>query len=154
MAASRVHVMPCGVDMRRFSPGVKRGDLVQLYGLSGRSVLLTVARLAGVERAKGIDEMLESLPALATQVPNITYLIVGDGLDRERLEAKARSLGLADRVVFAGYIDEAAKADHYRLADVSPCRGAARDSGSCISKRWRVVCRSWRASSMRAPKSC
>lgn len=123
--ASRVHVLPCGVDMRRFGPGSKRGDLVRLYGLRGRSVILTVARLAGAERAKGIDEVLESLPALARQVPNVTYLVVGDGPDRERLEAKARALGVANRVVFTGYIDESEKADHYRLADVfaMPGRG-------------------------------
>jgi phosphatidylinositol alpha-1,6-mannosyltransferase len=123
--AALVRVLPCGVDMRRFGPGAKRGDLLRLYGLSGRSVILTVARLAGAERAKGIDEMLESLPALALKVPNITYLIVGDGTDRERLEAKTRALGVANRVVFTGFIDEASKADHYRLADVyaMPGRG-------------------------------
>lgn len=123
--ASSVHVLPCGVDMRKFGPGAKRGDLVRLYGLRGRSVILTVARLAGAERAKGIDEVLESLPALAKQVPNVTYLVVGDGPDRERLETKARVLGVANRVVFTGYVEEKEKADHYRLADVfaMPGRG-------------------------------
>lgn len=121
----RVHVMPCCVDMRRFGPGAKRADLVQLYGLGGKSVMLTVARLAGAERAKGIDEVLESLPTLARKIPNIRYLIVGDGPDRARLEAKAQALGVEDRVTFAGYIDESEKADHYRLADafVMPGRG-------------------------------
>jgi phosphatidylinositol alpha-1,6-mannosyltransferase len=123
--AGRVHIMPCCVDMRRFGPGAKRGDLLRLYGLRGRSVILTVARLAGAERAKGIDEVLESLPALAKQIPNVSYLVVGDGPDRERLEAKARALGVANRVVFTGHIDENEKADHYRLADVfaMPGRG-------------------------------
>lgn len=123
--ASSVHVLPCGVDMRKFGPGAKRGDLVRLYGLRRRSVILTVARLAGAERAKGIDEVLESLPALAKQVPNVTYLVVGDGPDRERLETKARVLGVANRVVFTGYVEEKEKADHYRLADVfaMPGRG-------------------------------
>jgi phosphatidylinositol alpha-1,6-mannosyltransferase len=127
--ARRVHVLPCGVDMRRFGPGAKRGDLVRLYGLSGRLVILTVARLAGAERAKGIDEMLESLPALALKIPNITYLIVGDGTDRERLEAKVRTLGLTNRVVFTGFIDEASKADHYRLADVFAMAGRGEGFG-------------------------
>ena len=41
------------------------------------------------------------------------------------MEAKARRLGVADRVVFAGYIPDREKADHYRLADafVMPGRG-------------------------------
>ena len=44
-------------------------------------------------------------------------MICGDGTDRARLEAKARDLGVADRVIFTGWIDEAEKVDHYRLAD-------------------------------------
>ncbi|MEP7087994.1 MAG: glycosyltransferase, partial [Gemmatimonadota bacterium] len=58
-------------------------------------------------------------------IPNISYLVVGDGTDRERLEEKAESLGVSNRVVFAGFIAEEEKADHYRLADafVMPGRG-------------------------------
>jgi glycosyltransferase involved in cell wall biosynthesis len=45
--------------------------------------------------------------------------------DRRCLQEKARSLGVHGRVVFAGYVPESEKADHYRLADayVMPGRG-------------------------------
>ena len=123
--SSRVHVIPCCVNMKRFVVGPKRDDLLRKYRLRGRTVMLTVARLAGKERAKGIDEVLESLPAIAREIPNISYLIVGDGPDRERLEEKALSLGVSNRVVFAGFVAEEEKVDHYRLADayVMPGRG-------------------------------
>jgi glycosyltransferase involved in cell wall biosynthesis len=45
-------------------------------------------------------------------------LVAGDGDDKQRLERKAAALGLSRRVVFAGRVPEAEKADHYRLADV------------------------------------
>jgi phosphatidylinositol alpha-1,6-mannosyltransferase len=123
--SSRVHVIPCGVDAKRFGTGPKRDDLLRRYGLHDRTVMLTVARLAGRERAKGIDEVLESLTDIAREIPNISYLVVGDGEDRQRLEEKAFSLGLSNRVVFAGFVEEEEKADHYRLADayVMPGRG-------------------------------
>jgi phosphatidyl-myo-inositol dimannoside synthase len=123
--SSRVHVIPCCVDAKRFGIGPKRDDLLGRYGLRGRTVMLTVARLAGKERAKGIDEVLESLSDIAREIPNVSYLIVGDGHDRERLEEKAFALGLSNRVVFAGFVEEEEKADHYRLADayVMPGRG-------------------------------
>lgn len=114
---SRVHVIPCCVDSKRFCTGPRRDDLLQRYRLRGRTVILTVARLAGGERAKGIDEVLESLTRIAHEIPNISYLVVGEGPDRQRLEQKAESLGVANRVVFAGYVPEREKADHYRLAD-------------------------------------
>lgn len=121
----RVHVIPCCVDVSRFGPGPARGELLARYGLAGRTVIMTLARLAGAERYKGFDEVMAALPALARSVPDIAYLIVGDGPDRARLERKAAELGVRDRVVFAGYIAEGEKADHYRLADlfVMPGRG-------------------------------
>jgi glycosyltransferase involved in cell wall biosynthesis len=86
---------------------------------------MTMGRLAPEEQYKGFDEIIELLPALALDVPNLSYLIVGSGLDRARLEGKASSLGVGDRVVFAGFVPEEEKADHFRLADafVMPGRG-------------------------------
>ena len=48
---------------------------------------------------------------LARDIPNIAYLIVGDGSDRARLEQKARELGVEERVIFAGAISEGEKPD-------------------------------------------
>jgi glycosyltransferase involved in cell wall biosynthesis len=68
---------------------------------------------------------MEVLPELSVKIPNLTYLIVGDGDDRPRLQAKAKELQLDGRVVFTGFVSEAEKVDHYRLADayVMPGRG-------------------------------
>src|SRR5207244_3811221 len=58
-------------------------------------------------------------------MPDLMYLILGDGDDRLRLQEKARTLALDQHVKFGGFISEDEKADHYRLADafVMPGRG-------------------------------
>ena len=119
------HVVPNCIDTAPYGPGPKRDDLLTRYGLQDRTIILTLSRLSADERYKGHDEVLEVLPEMAKDVPDIAYLICGDGDDRPRLEAKAHRLGVADRVVFAGYIPDREKADHYRLADafVMPGRG-------------------------------
>ena len=114
---SRFEIFPNCVDLARFSPGPPPVALARRHGLEGRTVLLTVARLASLERLKGIDQVLEVLPALVKEMPRLTYVIAGEGNDRDRLEAKARDLGLAGHVVFTGYVSEADKPDLYRLAD-------------------------------------
>jgi glycosyltransferase involved in cell wall biosynthesis len=123
--AERGTVVPNCIDTAPFGPGPKPPALLARYGLDGRTVLLTLSRLSAGERYKGLDEVMEALPRLAESVPDVAYLICGDGDDRARLEAKAQALGVADRVVFAGYVPEAEKPDHYRLADafVMPGRG-------------------------------
>ncbi len=113
----RVFLLPNAVVRQHYGVGGKNPDLLQRYGLAGKTVLLTVSRLCATDNYKGIDEVLGLMPALAAEVPEIAYLIVGDGDDRERLQARARSLGVADRVVFASFIPEKEKPDHYRLAD-------------------------------------
>jgi glycosyltransferase involved in cell wall biosynthesis len=118
-------ILPDCVDLSIFTPGKKSPTLMARYGLQNRTVLLTLGRLATEERYKGIDEILEILPSLSRDIPNIAYLIVGDGSDRIRLEQKAQQVGVAERVIFAGRISEEEKADHYRLADayVMPSSG-------------------------------
>lgn len=122
---ARGTVIPNCIDASAFGEGDRRADLLARYGLEGKTVLMTLGRLSAAERYKGFDEVMEALPALAETVPDIAYLVCGDGDDRPRLEQKAADLGVADRVVFAGYVPEHEKADHYRLADafVMPGRG-------------------------------
>ena len=121
----KVFILPNAVETRDYGVGSKNPDLLRRYGLTGKTVLLTLGRLAATERYKGVDEVLELLPALAEQYPEIAYLIVGDGDDQDRLREKARRLGVGERVVFAGFIPESEKAEHYRLADayVMPSQG-------------------------------
>ncbi|MFC7334917.1 glycosyltransferase [Rhodocista pekingensis] len=129
LADGRLHVLPNALDLSRFAPGPPRPELLDRYGLRGRTVLMTLARLSALERYKGIDELLDLLPALLRDRPDLAYLIVGDGDDRSRLEGKARGLGLGDRVVFTGFVPEAAKADHYRLADLFVLCGSGEGFG-------------------------
>jgi phosphatidyl-myo-inositol dimannoside synthase len=136
--SDKAFIVPPAIDLEAFRSGPKDAVLLDRYGLTGKTVLMTLGRLASYEHYKGfdeilgykgIDEILELLPTLSQEIPNVAYLIVGDGSDRPRLENKARALGVHNRVVFAGLISEAEKADHYRLADAYVMPGWAEGFG-------------------------
>lgn len=116
------HVLPNAVHLEHYGIREKRADLVSRYALEGKRVLLTVGRLAGEERSKGFDEVLEVLPQLPEDV---VYMIAGGGHDMPRLRDKALSLGVGKRVIFTGLFPESEKPDLYNLADVyvMPSRG-------------------------------
>jgi len=137
VSAANGLLLPNCVDLTGFRPGERDPVLLKKYGLSGRKVLMTLGRLLP-DRPKGIDEVLETLPSLIVDFPQLSYLICGDGSDRPRLVNKARSLGLSvsdlaltsdlqppsaisdlpsPLVVFAGRLPESEKAAHYQLAD-------------------------------------
>ena len=113
----RVRVVPNAVHLNYYSSGEKPRYLVERYGVEGKRVLLTVGRLPGHERYKGQDKIIAILFKLLTRVPNLVYIIVGDGSDRARLEAMVSALAHQEHVIFAGRISEDEKIDHYNLAD-------------------------------------
>jgi phosphatidylinositol alpha-1,6-mannosyltransferase len=104
-----------GVDTVRFTPRPPSRDLISLYGLQGRKVLLTVARLCP---RKGHEAVIRAIAKLAGMHRNLAYLIVGLGPEREKLERLVAELGLNDVVKFTGYVAEDRLADFYNLCDV------------------------------------
>jgi asparagine synthase (glutamine-hydrolysing) len=125
LPASAVQIVSNSFDPSIFSPGPRDQKLIEKYGLKGRRVVMTVGRLVSKERYKGFDEVISALSSIASQVPNVIYVIAGDGDDRPRLEARVAELGLQNHVVFTGYVPEDEKPRLYRLADayVMPSRG-------------------------------
>ena len=94
----------------------------QVVGRAGTGYLLIVGRMSTRERYKGHDPLLEALPEMLRRHPEARLVIVGDGDDRPRLEARAQELGLRDSIYFTGFIDEATLAELYQnaLAFVMP----------------------------------
>ncbi len=118
-------LLPNAIHLDRYGVRAKSEFLLTRYRLHGCKVILTLARMLSAERYKGVDEVLDVLPELLQRDPSLRYVVAGDGDDRPRLQAKALALGLQDQVIFAGFVDEAQKADYFRLADVfvMPGRG-------------------------------
>jgi len=77
--------------------------------------LLTVGRL--VPR-KGLDTVIQALPALLTEFPDLRYRVAGDGPDRSRLQQMACDLGVAHAVEFLGPVPDEALAGVYRSAHI------------------------------------
>jgi glycosyltransferase involved in cell wall biosynthesis len=125
LSDSAYSLLPNAIHLDRYGIGPKPAELLTQYGLHGRKVVLTLARLPGAERYKGVDEILDVLPSLIEMEPSLTYVVAGDGDDRVRLEQKANLAGLRNHVVFTGFVNECEKADHFRVADVfaMPGRG-------------------------------
>lgn len=117
LAPEQVVVLPNAVHPA-FRPGPDPRQLRERYALVGRRVLLTVARLTVHDRYKGVDRVIRLLPWLRALVPDLAYLVVGDGDDRPRLEALARELGVADLIRFAGRVPDAELVGHYNLVDL------------------------------------
>jgi len=85
---------------------------------TGGGAVLAVARLETLDRDKGVDRVIEAFPQVLEKLPTAVLRIVGDGSDRSRLQALARSLGVDERVRFLGLVDDAALKRLYASSDL------------------------------------
>jgi phosphatidyl-myo-inositol dimannoside synthase len=81
----------------------------------GERILLTVTRLFPY---KGVDRLLESLPAISRSVPGVKYLVVGTGPDVPRLQDLTVRLGLQTQVSFLGPLPLSEVVQLYNVADL------------------------------------
>ena len=91
------------------APAMKREELRARFGWDESVVVLgTIARLTEL---KGHDDMIDALAQLLTQArasasaPKVALLWVGDGWWRDRLVARLKALGIAERVAMTGLVD-------------------------------------------------
>ena len=84
----------------------------------GNKRLLTVSRLSASDGYKGIDVVIRALPRVLDSIPDVEYVIVGDGDDRARLEEIVDELDMKKRVLFKGKIGDLELHDFYRNCDV------------------------------------
>ncbi|ELZ31328.1 group 1 glycosyl transferase [Halogeometricum pallidum JCM 14848] len=77
--------------------------------------LLTVSRL---QRYKGQDKVIECLPQLAEEFPDLRYVVVGKGEDMEYMKSVADEHGVSDRVIFTGFVADELVTRLYELADI------------------------------------
>lgn len=106
--------LPPAVDTDRFRPD-ETGGTRAAWGLSDRFVIGTLTRL--VPR-KGVDILIRALPYVRRAVPDAALLVVGDGPRKMELQELARSLGVADHVVFTGAVDDEELPAAYNAMDV------------------------------------
>jgi glycosyltransferase involved in cell wall biosynthesis len=96
---SKIDVVPNGVAIDEFRQEPLASVRDSITGGAGLHVALVVARL--VEQ-KGHRFLLEA----ATRLPNVIFLLAGDGPAERTLQQQAQDLGVASRVRFLGYRDD------------------------------------------------
>jgi glycosyltransferase involved in cell wall biosynthesis len=98
LVRSRGHVVPNGVDVRRFRPR-DRAQVRSELGLGEETTLVSVGRL---NFDKGFDIALRAFARVRADVPDARFVVVGDGEEREALGMLSGELGLDSSVLFVG----------------------------------------------------
>lgn len=114
--AERLRFWRDGYDPSLHQPGDRQEALRRELGI-GRDdiVLFCVGRM---EEDKRMDRLIEILPEVLRDAPDVCLMLVGDGGDRPGIERRAAELGVRDRVVLPGAVPRDRIAGFLNLGDI------------------------------------
>jgi len=107
----RTEIIPTGVDIARFHPDRDGNAMREKHGLRDEKVALYVGRLSF---EKNIDTIINAL----SRINDMKLLIAGKGPARDHLEKVAKASGVADRIIFAGFVPDDELPQLYAAADL------------------------------------
>ena len=109
---SRVFVVPNAVDTAQFCPKPENRPWLWRFGPGYvRGDGLTVVVLSRLAYRKGAGLLALLLPMACERIPELRFIVGGDGPARGMLEERVEELGLEHRVTFAGFVP------HHRAAE-------------------------------------
>jgi len=115
--ADKIKVLYNGVDAARFHPMSRQEARKALKISDDERVIAYIGRLSP---EKGVADLLEAMAWLRDKLQLTPRLVVvGDGLQRNKLERLAETLGLQDRIIWAGMRPNHELSPYYSAADVA-----------------------------------
>ena len=111
-----ITIIPNAVDIDKFSKPITENDVLkEKLKLHGKIV---IGFLGSFYRYEGLHILLEALPEILNNNPDIVLLLVGGGQEERALKDQAKKLGVSDKVIFTGRISHQHVPSYYNLIDI------------------------------------
>ncbi len=105
-----------GMDLDPFLRSEKSPDLARKLGIDlNRPVVGKVARLFEL---KGYDYLLKAAPFIVKKIPDVQFLIVGDGILKDFLYNQVKEMNLTNNFIFTGLVDPKVIHNYIALMDI------------------------------------
>jgi glycosyltransferase involved in cell wall biosynthesis len=114
--SERLHVIPNGVNVAKFDGRVNTLPIKRLYAKNRERIVCFVGRLV---HEKGVHVLIGAVPKVLAVMPNVNFVIVGEGGMKDYLAKEAWNFGVASHVFFAGFVNEERLISIYRASDAA-----------------------------------
>lgn len=115
LVPEKVEIIFNGTDVEKFSPGPADMALKARLGLQDKFV---VSYIGTIGLSQGLAVLVEAAQALEKDCPDIHFLVVGDGAQRDSLVAMRDKMGLQN-ITFLAPQPRSLVPDLYRLSDIT-----------------------------------
>jgi glycosyltransferase involved in cell wall biosynthesis len=115
LEASKIRVVPNGVDIEKYQPKPASEEQKRRFGLGTEPCVLFVGSL--IPR-KGLPYLVEAAKTVVKEQPNVKFVLVGDGPQKPQLTVAIQTAGLQGNFMFLGKLPEDTLVGIYGCADV------------------------------------
>ena len=115
---NKIDVIPNGVDATPFEEleGIDLSEFRKRWAAPEECIVFNVGR---VVHEKGAHLIVEAAPRVLAQMPNVKFIIAGTGSMVDQLKQRAWELGVADKVILAGFISDPDRNRLLKVADAA-----------------------------------
>lgn len=96
---AKIHLVFFGVEINRFTPGGLDEAIIDRWGAQGRPIVISLRNL---EPIYDIATLLDAVPAVAKEFPQVLFVVCGSGSQEAALKQRAGTLGIEANVLFTG----------------------------------------------------
>ncbi|MEJ5187439.1 MAG: glycosyltransferase family 4 protein [Candidatus Geothermincolales bacterium] len=112
----KVTVIPNGIEYDLFRVEPDRGRIHRQFVYPDRRMVLFVGRLV---YEKGVQTVIEAMPKVLEEVPDLCFLVAGTGPHARALQALVEELGLSHKIKMLGFVDSETLVKFYKSADLT-----------------------------------
>ena len=106
-----------GMEVDHFlHPPHSRNQMRQQLGIAADEVV--VGKIARLFNLKGHEYLIEAAPKIVASIPNVRFLLVGDGILKDGFQNRISELGLSKHFIFAGLVPPDEVASYIHAMDV------------------------------------
>jgi len=109
--------IPCGVNHLLFKSRFRDKEIVKKYDLYDKQVILFVGALDKAHYFKGVNVLIQAIKKISSS-DDFRVLIIGEGDMRSSYKSIVYSLGLQNKIIFAGFVPDNLLPKYYSVADM------------------------------------
>lgn len=116
VAKDKIWVVPNGVDSKGFDFEFNPLEFRRNYALDDEKIIFFIGRHVF---EKGIQLLIDAVPRILAEYSKAKFVIAGTGPMTEELKYKAKQMGLENKILFSGYMNNEIKSKLYRVANIA-----------------------------------
>ena len=116
VAEDKIWVIPNGVDSKNFDFEFDPLEFRRNYALDDEKIIFFIGRHVF---EKGIQLLIDAAPQIIAAYNKAKFVIAGTGPMTEELKYKVKNMGLENKVLFSGFMNNEIKSKLYRVANIA-----------------------------------